>query len=248
MSIVVAIATLSVLIGLATVYIYTRKMSAAEEQLKTAEAEGAAQPPEVPISGEAEALAAADDAAAAPATTASQSSASAKKNKVNSYYYWHGHEKERAKLGDVAPMPTPHLVSRDDNVNIVVPAISVAKYSWCDGDKFVSVYVETAPPASGEALEESTIDASFTCNAFRIAFTTVDAAGKRRAKQIVTRLSKHIDPERCSTKVRPKTQEILVKLAKKVPSMWIDLEGNASDCGSADDEPLEKYKSDENDE
>ena len=59
MSIVVAIATLSVLIGLATVYIYTRKMSAAEEQLKTAEAEGAAQPPEVPISGEAEALAAA---------------------------------------------------------------------------------------------------------------------------------------------------------------------------------------------
>ncbi|KPA84807.1 hypothetical protein ABB37_01288 [Leptomonas pyrrhocoris] len=187
---------------------------------------------------------------ATPANEA-QPSSSAKKNKANSYYYWHGHEKERAKHGDVAPMPTPHLVSKDDNVTVtvpVVPTVSVSKYSWCDGDKFVSVYVEAATPASGETLADDSIEAVFTRNSFTLSFTTTDQAGKKRTKQMVTRLAKRIDADRSSTKVKPKTQEILVKLAKKVPSVWLDLEGNASDRDSADDEPPEEKCEEEDDE
>ncbi|KPI85306.1 hypothetical protein ABL78_5646 [Leptomonas seymouri] len=180
-----------------------------------------------------------------------QPSAAARKNKANSYYYWHDHEKERAKLGDVAPMPTPHLVSKDDVATVtvpVVPTIAVSKYSWCDEDKFVSVYVETAPPESGETLVGDSIEAVFSHNSFKLVFTTMDQEGKKRTKHMVTRLSKRIDADRSSTKVKPKTQEILVKLAKKVQSVWLDLEGNASDRDTADDEPLEKEDADADDE
>lgn len=261
MSVVVVIATLlTLLIGLVFTYVYTQKKMSAEEQPTThvemaeklTETAAAPQPNVAAVAAEEEAEATnATAATAASATGAEPPSASAKKNKANSYYYWHGHEKERAKLGDVAPMPTPHLVSKDDTATVAiptVPAISVSKYSWCDGEKFVSVYVETSPPASGETLEEASIETTYTRNSFKLRFTTTDAAGKRRTKQMVTRLSKRIDTERSSTKVKPKTQEILVKLAKKVPSVWIDLEGNASDRDSDEDEPLEQSKPEEDEE
>ncbi|KAG5494782.1 hypothetical protein JIQ42_02397 [Leishmania sp. Namibia] len=161
----------------------------------------------------------------------------ASKNKANSYYYWHDHEKERAKVGDVAPMPTPHLVSKDDAPTVtapVVPTVSVSKYSWCDGGKFVSVYIDTIMPEGG-TLDESSVEASFTANSFKVTFATADEAGKTRAKSLSIRLSKRIDKDKSSTKVKPSTQQILVKLAKKVESVWLDLEGKASDSDSAAD-------------
>lgn len=231
----VAAAVVSVFIGLVSLFYFffprIRQMST-EEQAPAAPVDTT--PAEAPSS--------------TGAAETKQPTASAAKNKANSYYYWHGHEKERAKLGDVAPMPTPHLVSKDDTVSVaipVVPAISVSKYSWCDGEKFVSVYVECVAPGSGEVLDSDSIAATFTRNSFTITFATTDAAGKQRTKQMTTRLSKRIDGERSSTKVKPKTQEILVKLAKRVPSVWIDLEGNASDRDSAADEPLEKPEEEE---
>ncbi|GET91570.1 hypothetical protein, conserved [Leishmania tarentolae] len=172
------------------------------------------------------------DSAPAPAPNAS-------KNKANSYYYWHQHEKDRAKVGDVAPMPTPYLVSKDDTRTVTAPAVptmSVSKYSWCDEDKFVSVYIDTVAPEGG-TLDEGSIEAIFTSNSFKVTFSTVDEAGRTRAKSLAIRLSKRIDKGRSSTKVKAKTQQILVKLAKKVESMWLDLEGGASDHDSgADDE------------
>lgn len=163
------------------------------------------------------------------------------KPKANSYYYWHGHEKERAKVGDVAPMPTPHLVAKDDAVTVavpVVPTLSVSKYSWCDGDKFVSVYIDTGVPAGG-ALEESSIESSFTSRTLTVAFSTTDAAGKARAKSFSLHLHKGIDAERCSSKVKPKTQEILVRLAKKAPSVWLELEGKPGSRDADDDSAAE---------
>ncbi|AYU81785.1 heat shock protein Hsp20 [Leishmania donovani] len=159
------------------------------------------------------------------------------KNKANSYYYWHQHEKDRAKVGDVAPMPTPYLVSKDDARAVAAPAVptvSVSKYSWCDGDKFVSVYIDTVVPEGG-TLDESSIEATFTGNSFKVTFATADEAGRTRAKSLSIRLSKRIDKDRSSTKVKPKTQQILVRLAKKVESVWLDLEGEASDQDSAAD-------------
>ncbi|KAG5470632.1 hypothetical protein LSCM1_01878 [Leishmania martiniquensis] len=162
----------------------------------------------------------------------------ASKNKANSYYYWHGHEKERAKVGDVAPMPTPHLISKADAPTAtapVVPTVSVRKYSWCDGDKFVSVYIDTAVPEGG-TLDESSIESTFTSNSFTVTFSTADEAGKTRAKSLSIQLSKRIDKDKSSTRVKPHTQQILVKLAKKAESVWLDLEGKASDSDSAADE------------
>ncbi|CAM43044.1 conserved hypothetical protein [Leishmania braziliensis MHOM/BR/75/M2904] len=160
------------------------------------------------------------------------------KNKANSYYYWHSHEKERAKVGDVAPMPTPHLVSKNDSSTVVapvVPTVSVSKYSWCDGDRFVSVYIDTVV-VEGGTLDESSIEATFTGNSFKVTFTTADETGRAHAKGLSIQLSKRIDKDRSSAKVKPKTQQILVRLAKKVESVWLDLEGNASDRDSAADE------------
>jgi hypothetical protein len=239
MPVAIAIIALSLLIGLVLFLVYSKKMSAEEQPTTHVEDAQPAVTEETTTT------------ATEQKPTDAQPSASAKKNKANSYYYWHGHEKERAKLGDVAPMPTPHLVSKDDTVTVaipVIPAISVSKYSWCDGEKFVSVYVETVPPASGETLDDASIEAVFTGNSFRLSFATTDKDGKRRTKQMVTRLSKRIDADRSSTKVKAKTQEILVKLAKKVPSVWLDLEGYASDRDSAADEPLEAEGKEEDDE
>lgn len=225
----------TVFIGLISACVYVSTMSASEHASTNA---AEPHPPSAPV----------DTREETTVSTEAPPSASAAKNKANSYYYWHGHEKERAKLGDVAPLPTPHLVSKDDAVTVtlpVVPAISVSKYSWCDGEKFVSVYVQTAPPASGEVLDEASVAATFTRSSFKITFSTTDAAGNKRTKQMITRLSKRIDTEKSSTKVKAKTQEILVKLAKRRPNVWIDLEGNASDRDSDADEPLEEANEDE---
>ncbi|KAG5496287.1 hypothetical protein JKF63_02588 [Porcisia hertigi] len=161
------------------------------------------------------------------------------KKQANSYYYWHGHEKERAKVGDVAPMPTPQLVSKDDAATVAAPAVptmSVSKYSWCDEDKFVSVYIDTVA-LEGETLDGSSVEATFKDKSLKVEFVTADRSGKTRTKCFSIRLSKRIDKDRCLTKVKPKTQQILVRLAKKVESTWMDLEGKANghDSASGDD-------------
>ncbi|KAK7199832.1 heat shock protein Hsp20 [Novymonas esmeraldas] len=169
-----------------------------------------------------------EEASASPA-------ASGKKN--NSYYYWHGHEKERAKVGDVAPMPTPHLVARDDALLVAAPTVptaSVSKYSWCDGDRYVSVYIDTVG-ADGGTLDESSISMTYTTNSFAVTFRATDAGGKECERRLAIRLSKRVAKDKCTMKVKPKTQQILVRLAKKVQSVWLDLEGAASDRDSEAD-------------
>lgn len=178
----------------------------------------------------------------------SEAPGAAKKN-ANSYYYWHGHEKERAKVGDVAPMPTPQLVSRDDSRSgtavagsaQVAPAPSsliVKKYSWCNEAKVVSVYVDTVE-ADRELLVEESVQVHFTRSTADVTFTTTTAEGVQRQKKLLLPLSKRINDATSSFKIKPKTQQLLLKLVKSKEETWHELIGKAtsddSNEGSDDD-------------
>lgn len=181
-------------------------------------------------------------AAAAPAP------APTKKKATNSYYYWHGHEKERAAVGDVAPLPTPVLVKTDDPSSAnaaalrelalrVTTASLVKKYSWSDGNKFVTVYISVADPASAggdgvtETLDEASVSVEYSKVSFKVSFVTkCEKSGTTttRTKQLSLNLSKHIDPSKCEVKLRPEKNEIQLKLAKRtVPETWFELVGTA---------------------
>ncbi|CCW60411.1 unnamed protein product [Phytomonas sp. EM1] len=173
-------------------------------------------------------------------TETTENKADAPRPKNSSYYYWHGHEKERAKVGDVAPMPSPVLVSRDDVVakptHERLPA-TVKKYQWCDdGPKTVSVYVRVAEEA-GEVLDESSVEVEILAKSVRVTFsTTTVASAARNCKQLRLSLAKKVNPEASSYRIKSSKEEICLKLAKAHGGTWFDLVGTpAADSDEEDD-------------
>ncbi|EPY40174.1 hypothetical protein AGDE_00740 [Angomonas deanei] len=168
-----------------------------------------------------------------------QAPATNDKKKANSYYYWHGHEKERAAVGDVAPLPTPVLVKRED-VPLTTPAVprkTVAKYAWSDGTKFVTVYIDTwasgIPSATqDEAIQEESLTVQYDTQSLRVQYDATHEGRPVLREFVVPILNKRIDPSRCSHKMKviekenePTRRQILVKLAKAKEGTWFELIG-----------------------
>lgn len=58
-------------------------------------------------------------------------------------------------MGDVAPLPTPVLVKKDDDVILspVITTTPITKYSWSDDGKVITIYIETG---HGCAIDSNT--------------------------------------------------------------------------------------------
>jgi hypothetical protein len=137
----------------------------------------------------------------------------------NGYYYWHGHEKERKELGDVAPMPT-HVPLATTDLAVTSPVeqtfSELHKYSWCNNTKTVSVYVELPEP-----------NASNTTVVFEAATLSVQfRPSPSEVKQLKISLAKEVNPEGCSFRFKP--DQVVIKLAKaKDDETWWDLVSKA---------------------
>ena len=144
------------------------------------------------------------------------------------YYYWHGHEKDRAAVGDVAPKAAPTLLKCDataPDARAPPRRVGITTYSWCNNDKTVSVYVDVP----GVQADRTTVD-------FAVRRLTVTvrppppppgdgaAAAAPEVHQVLDMwLSKDIKPDQSSFRVKPGTQ-IVIKLVKEKDTMtWIDL-------------------------
>ncbi|PBJ70680.1 putative heat shock protein Hsp20 [Trypanosoma cruzi] len=162
-----------------------------------------------------------------------------KKNPANSYYYWHGHEKERAKVGDVAPMPTPQLVKRSEACE--APAIAattslVTKYSWCDAENAVTVYVDTKVEGQ-ESLADGTLQVEFKKRTLSLSYVANVVSSKatplQRKKQLLLHLSKSINVDKSEYKVKEPSGQVVLRLVKEKPSTWWELV--KKNAGSGDD-------------
>ncbi|CCW67706.1 unnamed protein product [Phytomonas sp. Hart1] len=160
--------------------------------------------------------------------------------KNSSYYYWHSHEKERAKVGDVAPMLTPVLISRGEMADtpVHVPLHkTVKKYQWCDeGLKTVSVYVQVADEA-GEELDEDSVKVEIFSKSVRVSFSTqIVASAAQNYKQLHLSLAKKVNPKASSYRIKSSKKEITLKLMKAQDGTWFDLVGTpASDSDDEED-------------
>lgn len=146
-------------------------------------------------------------------------SAAAPPRSKKGYYYWHGHEKERAKVGDVAPMPKPMKVDAPacENFDAVASTrvLPITGYSWCNNSKTVSVYVNF--PEVG--LMEDKVSVKFQTNR-----TTVEVVKGSNVHSLVLHLSHPIDAEASSFRLKP--DQVVLKLNKgNVSKTWIDLTG-----------------------
>lgn len=59
-------------------------------------------------------------------------------------------------MGDVAPLPTPVLVKKTEDMLLspVITTTPITKYSWSDDDSVVTIYIETGHGyASGNTTE-----------------------------------------------------------------------------------------------
>ncbi|KAH9578988.1 CS domain [Trypanosoma melophagium] len=156
------------------------------------------------------------------------SEAGKKKKNANLYYYWHGHEKDRAKVGDVAPMPKPVLVNKTDECSpsAAVMTYPITKYSWGDGEKAVTVYVDTkldgketmAPDTLQVVFNKRKLTLEYTANVEKSATDVV-----QRKKQLLLRLSKAIKVNESSYKLKDATGQIVLRLVKEEPISWWEL-------------------------
>eukprot|EP00672_Neobodo_designis_P028714 CAMPEP_0174828422 /NCGR_PEP_ID=MMETSP1114-20130205/1318_1 /TAXON_ID=312471 /ORGANISM="Neobodo designis, Strain CCAP 1951/1" /LENGTH=160 /DNA_ID=CAMNT_0016062135 /DNA_START=32 /DNA_END=514 /DNA_ORIENTATION=- len=158
------------------------------------------------------------DAAVAepPAAPAAAQPAAAPKAK-NGYYYWHGHEKERKELGDVAPMPTHVALASETVAEAPREVVSeLHKYSWCNNTKTVSVYVDV------DGVDESNVAVDFQADTLTVRVRQSELA----VRQLKLPLSKEINPEKCSFRLKP--NQVVVKLAKgNEEDTWFDLVAKA---------------------
>lgn len=159
--------------------------------------------------------------------------------KANSYYYWHGHEKERAAVGDVAPMPVPVLVKKEDAISAAPVLLqTVKKYSWTDDDngKTVSVYVQCVEK-EGEALDEASVSVSFDEKSVTVSLVAVvETTGQRTERQLKLPLAKRVNVAACTYKVKAAKHEIYLKLVKTREGKWFDLirKSNTADSDEED--------------
>jgi hypothetical protein len=132
---------------------------------------------------------------------------------TNSYYYWHGHEKERAKVGDVAPKPSPVLVKTEAAVaSPLLSAVNISKYSWADGKSVVSVYIDF------DDISEEQLQVQFTERQLRVAIRPPHTAV---VHSLFLRLAEGIVPEKST--YRLKRNQVVIKLSKAEEATWYDL-------------------------
>lgn len=143
---------------------------------------------------------------------------------AKNYYYWHGHEKDRAREGDVAPLPTPVLVAKDEAAApVAVPPQPVKKYSWADG-KNVSIYVETVEQP-GEEVDPTSVAVNWKTRSLHLTFAVSTAAGATKQRQLVLHLHKDILPDSCTHKVKESTKQIYLRAVKAEEGAWFELTG-----------------------
>lgn len=135
------------------------------------------------------------------------------------YYYWHGHEKQRAEVGDVAPKTSPLLVATSD-VSPSTPAtpglrrVPINKHSWCNNTTSVSVYVDFAGVG---ALDASDVSVSFGKKSLSVA---IKKDGVENCLEL--RLAHEVKPEASSFRTKP--DSLVIKLAKEVETTsWFEL-------------------------
>ncbi len=158
-----------------------------------------------------------------PVSEASTSSSGKKKD--NSYYYWHGHEKDRAKVGDVAPKTSPMLVKREDTPSEyerspLLAARPITKYSWCNNTKSVSVYIDFD---GVHELPQDNIRVEFEAKKLYVQIKGPKDVSAMNV--LLLRLSKEIAPEKSSFRFKP--NQIVIKLDKgDSDATWYDLVDN----------------------
>ncbi len=154
-----------------------------------------------------------------------QSTTSSGKKKDNSYYYWHGHEKDRAKVGDVAPKTSPMLVKTEDGPSEyarspLLASRPITKYSWCNNAKSVSVYVDFD---GCHELPADNINVVFETTKLLVQIKGAAEGGPLNV--LLLRLSKEIAPEKSSFRLKP--NQIVIKLDKgDSDATWYDLVDN----------------------
>jgi hypothetical protein len=156
--------------------------------------------------------------AAETANPAASQATSGTPKQRSQYYYWHGHEKDRAAVGDVAPKTTPMLVSSSPLTADMQPRVpfmtAIEKYSWCNNTKTVSVYVDFD---GVEQLPSENVQVDFTKKTLAV---KLNKDGK--GYELKLKLSKEITPESSSFRMKP--NQIVIKLQKAdEASTWFDL-------------------------
>jgi hypothetical protein len=146
------------------------------------------------------------------------------------YYYWHGHGHERAKVGDVAPMPVPCKVDTPSNDTFDAVAstrvLPITGYSWCNNAKSVSVYVNF--PEVGSMEDKVSVR-------FSGQRTTVEVAKGSNVHSLVLHLAYSIDASSSSFKFKP--DQVVLKLMKEdATKTWNELTGKPTDDAEDDDE------------
>eukprot|EP01061_Rhynchopus_euleeides_P014139 TRINITY_DN24571_c0_g1_i3.p1 TRINITY_DN24571_c0_g1~~TRINITY_DN24571_c0_g1_i3.p1 ORF type:complete len:179 (+),score=59.35 TRINITY_DN24571_c0_g1_i3:31-537(+) len=130
----------------------------------------------------------------------------------NSYHYWHDHGKERAASGDVAPMPVPKLVAKEECLEQKRRVVAISKYSWGDGKKIVSVYIDMKGVGALQDKVTATHKARSIC--VTVAHEDHDAVLK------LVRLNQRIK----GVGLKFKDDQLVVKLEKEdTDTKWYDL-------------------------
>ncbi|CUI14225.1 Hypothetical protein, putative [Bodo saltans] len=133
--------------------------------------------------------------------------------KKSQYYYWHSHEKERAKLGDVAPKTSPALVKSEAvEASPLLHQVALTKYSWCNNTNSVSVYVDF------DGLSADNTKVEFSTKKLKVQVHPV-STGTAHVLQL--NLAKEINHETSSFRFKP--NQLVVKLVKKDDGTWHDL-------------------------
>ena len=149
--------------------------------------------------------------AAAAAAAASEES-----KKRSAYHYWHGDVDNKKKTGDVAPMPV-HVALTSEKVELEkIVYKPITKYSWCDNEKTVDVYVDWPE------LKAETVSVDFTNDSVCAKIQESETLVHR----LTLKLSKGVLPEEC--KFRCKPAMLAIKLKKEPVESWFDLEAKPS--------------------
>jgi hypothetical protein len=136
--------------------------------------------------------------------------------KRSAYHYWHGDVDNKKSRGDVAPMPV-HVALSSTKVEVdKVHYKPISKYSWCDNEKTVDIYVDWPE------LNADNVSVNFTAG------TVI--ADVKESDVVVHRLSiktsKSVNPE--ESKFRCKPAQLAIKLKKENVETWFDLEEKPS--------------------
>lgn len=169
-----------------------------------------------------------------------QGSGKANWKAAKNYYYWHGHEKERAKVGDVAPLPVPVLVTTEAKPTVAASLPStVKKYSWADGEKNVSIYVEVVEESPAEELEPSSLKVIWKKRSVFVTYTVITSSGVKKNRVLLLHLSNNVVPDSSSHKIKESSKQIYLKAAKETHESWMELTGkpvNDSEEKDSEDE------------